>query len=39
LHSEPRIQWIERDDAAIDDVLKRAGALIAEIVRLRQASA
>jgi Holliday junction resolvase len=38
LHSEPRIQWIERDDNAIDDVLKRAGALIAEIVRLRQAS-
>ena len=38
LHSEPRIQWIERDDAAIDDVLKRAAALIAEIVRLRQAS-
>lgn len=33
---DPLVQWVERDDAAIDDVLNRARALIAEIIRLRQ---
>lgn len=35
VRDEPLVQWIERDEAAIDDVLKRAGALVTEIIRLR----
>jgi hypothetical protein len=37
--SEPRFCWIERDEEGIADVLKRAAALIAEIIRLRDSAA
>jgi hypothetical protein len=37
--SEPRFTWIERDEESIADVLRRAAALIAEIIRLRDSAA